>query len=166
MACKRLHNSPLSDQWIWKYDVFLSFRGDDTRCNFTDHLYDALHRKGIITFKDDIKLNKGKTISKELFKAIEESRICIVIFSKDYAGSTWCLEELAKIVDCTEHHSRSVLLPVFYDVDPSEVRKQTGSYGEAIAQHEETFTNTDKVQRWKEALSKVASLAGWHVRNE
>ena len=63
-----------------KYDVFLSFRGEDTRTNFTDHLYVALKRKGIITFRDEEELKKRERISK-LFKAI---------LSKKYASSTWC----------------------------------------------------------------------------
>ena len=47
----------------WKYDVFLSFCGDDTRKNFRDHLYTALKQKGIITFMDNEKLERGKYIS-------------------------------------------------------------------------------------------------------
>ncbi|XP_040363857.1 TMV resistance protein N isoform X2 [Rosa chinensis] len=43
----------------WKYDVFLSFRGEDTRKAFTDHLYAALEHQGIITFRDDPELQKG-----------------------------------------------------------------------------------------------------------
>ena len=50
----------------WNYDVFLSFRGEDTRKSFTDHLYYALKQKGIFTFKDDEKLERGKLISLEL----------------------------------------------------------------------------------------------------
>ena len=65
----------------WKYDVFLSFRGEDTRNNFMDHLYKALNDKGIVTFRDEEKLERGKSISPELFKAIEESRFAIVILS-------------------------------------------------------------------------------------
>uniref|UniRef100_A0A7N2R369 TIR domain-containing protein n=1 Tax=Quercus lobata TaxID=97700 RepID=A0A7N2R369_QUELO len=57
----------------WKYDVFLSFRGEDTRNNFTDHLYAALQRKGIVTFRDEEGLEKGESISPALLKAIEES---------------------------------------------------------------------------------------------
>jgi hypothetical protein len=30
----------------WRYDVFLNFRGKDTRKNFTDHLYAALLGRG------------------------------------------------------------------------------------------------------------------------
>ncbi|KAJ9146026.1 hypothetical protein P3X46_028346 [Hevea brasiliensis] len=71
-----------------KYDVFLSFRGEDTRRSFTDHLYAALKQKGIIAFRDDPSLERGKEIAPELLKAIEESRFSIVIFSRNYASSS------------------------------------------------------------------------------
>ncbi|KAM3383528.1 hypothetical protein P3S68_009103 [Capsicum galapagoense] len=64
------------------YDVFLSFRGEDVRKTFVDHLYVALQLKGINTFKDDEKLEKGKSISPDLMKAIEESRIALIVLSK------------------------------------------------------------------------------------
>uniref|UniRef100_A0A2N9HD90 Chromatin-remodeling ATPase INO80 n=2 Tax=Fagus sylvatica TaxID=28930 RepID=A0A2N9HD90_FAGSY len=93
----------------WKYDVFLSFRGEDTRYSFTDLIYAALIKEDINTFKDDEKLEKGKLIS-ELFKVIEQSRFAIVIFSKDYASSTWCLDELAKIVQCEKEKGMTFYL--------------------------------------------------------
>ena len=83
---KALMSSPSSSSTPqWKYEVFLSFRGVDTRRGFTDHLYAALKRKGILTFRDDEELERGKSISLELLKAIEESRFAIIIFSRNYA---------------------------------------------------------------------------------
>ena len=127
MKCKResLSSPSSSSTHQWKYDVFLSFRGEDTRNNFTDHLYVALQRKDILTFRDE-KLEKGKSIS-DLFKTIEKSQIAIIILSKNYASSTWCLDELAKIVKCREEMGL-IVLPIFYDVDPTDVRKQTGTF--------------------------------------
>ncbi|KAI3724250.1 hypothetical protein L2E82_36021 [Cichorium intybus] len=141
------------------YDVFLSFRGEDTRKNFVDHLYVALEQQGIHTFKDDEKLTKGNRINDELLKSIEESKFYIVVFSKNYASSSWCLDELVKIMECqkaTEH----IAYPVFYDVDPCEVRKQLGPVGEAFARHD-----NGEVGKWKEALKEAANLAGWDLRN-
>jgi hypothetical protein len=149
----------------WKYDVFLSFRGEDTRKTFTDLIYDALRQKGINTFKDDKDLEKGETISQELSKAIEESRSAIVILSKNYASSTWCLDELTKIIHCKEEMGMRVL-PVFYDVEPSDVRKQLGTFAQAFIEHEERFKeNIEKVEKWRAALSHVGNLAGWTVMN-
>ena len=149
----------------WKYDVFLSFRGMDTRNNFTDHLYAALQRTGIFTFRDNEMLERGKSISPELLKAIEESRISIVILSKNYASSTWCLDELAKIIQCMEVMGMTVL-PIFYDVNPSDVRKQMGTFAQAFAEHEERLKeNTEEVKTWREALSEVANLSGWHSQD-
>ncbi|XP_065621016.1 disease resistance protein RUN1 isoform X1 [Quercus suber] len=151
-----------STPW-WKYDVFLSFRGEDTRSNFTDHLYVALKQRGIVTFRDEENLEIGKSISPELLKAIKESRFAIVILSRNFASSTWCLDELTKIVGCLKEKTTTVL-PIFYDVDPSDVRKQTGTFAQAFSKHEERFKDDiEKVQMWKAALEEVANLKGWHL---
>ncbi|GKE38413.1 Toll/interleukin-1 receptor domain-containing protein, partial [Tanacetum coccineum] len=84
----------------FKYDVFLSFRGEDLRKNFVDHLYHALEDRGIRTYKDDVTLKIGNEISSALLQAIEESKIYIIVFSKSYASSGWCLNELVKIMEC------------------------------------------------------------------
>ena len=150
----------------WKYDVFLSFCGVDTRKNFTDHLYTALKQKGIITFRDDEKLERGTYISQELLKAIEESKYAIIILSKNYASSRWCLIELAKIVECMKK-TRLIVLPVFYHVDPSDVRNQmSDNLVKDFVEHvEKTKVKTEDVQAWKAALKDVGGIAGWHVHD-
>ncbi|KAI6668666.1 hypothetical protein NL676_010778 [Syzygium grande] len=104
------------------YDVFLSFRGKDLHKNLISHLYKALDQNGIYTFIDSEELRRGDQISLALMKAIEESCITIIVFSEDYASSQWCLEEVAKIMECKEQNNLTVL-PVFYNVDPREVRR-------------------------------------------
>ncbi|GJV66875.1 TMV resistance protein N-like protein [Tanacetum coccineum] len=73
----------------WNYDVFVSFRGEDIRKTFVNHLFSDFERKGIYAFKDDKKLKRGEEISSGLYEAIQQSRFSIVIFSNDYASSTW-----------------------------------------------------------------------------
>ena len=146
----------------WKYDVFLSFRGEDTRNTVVDIVNNALQWRGIHTFKDDEKLEKGKTIKPELLKAIEESRFAVVILSENYASSTWCLEELVKIIDC-EREKGMTILPIFYDVDPSDLRKLKGAFGKAFDEHEKQYK--EKVGRWRDALNNVADIVGYHVKN-
>ncbi|KEH29387.1 putative TIR domain, P-loop containing nucleoside triphosphate hydrolase [Medicago truncatula] len=147
-----------------KSDVFISFRGEDTRRSFTSHLYDALSKK-VITFIDDNELQKGDEISSALIKAIEESYASIVIFSIDYASSKWCLNELVKILECKKDHGQ-IVIPVFYEIDPSHVRNQTGRYSQAFAKHEQDLKHgKDMLQKWKDALIEAANLAGWHSQN-
>ncbi|XP_022735042.1 TMV resistance protein N-like isoform X2 [Durio zibethinus] len=148
-----------------KYEVFLSFRGEDTRKNFTDHLYAALIRAGVNTFRDDNELSRGKDISSELLKAIQESKISVVVFSKGYAYSRWCLNELVKIIGC-KNAIGQIVIPIFYEVDPSDVGKQTGSYAKAFAKHEERFeADMEMIKMWRTALSDAADLSGWDLQN-
>ncbi|XVF84564.1 hypothetical protein PTKIN_Ptkin17bG0047100 [Pterospermum kingtungense] len=148
-----------------KYEVFLSFRGEDTRKNFTDHLYAALITAGVNTFRDDNELARGKDISSELINAIQESKISLVVFSEGYASSRWCLNELVKIIECKNTIGR-IVVPIFYDVDPSDVRKQTGSYAKAFTEHEErSGADVDMINRWRAALSEAADLSGWDLQN-
>ncbi|XP_061948959.1 disease resistance protein RPV1-like isoform X2 [Populus nigra] len=144
------------------YDVFLSFRGEDTRKTFTDHLYTALVQAGIHTFRDDDELPRGKEISQHLLEAIQESKISIVVFSKGYA-SRWCLDELVEILKCKYRKTGQIALPIFYDIDPSDVRKQTGSFAEAFVKHEER--SKEKVKEWREALEEAGNLSGWNLKD-
>lgn len=146
------------------YDVFLSFRGEDTRKTFTGHLYAALTAAGISTFIDDDDLPRGENISSELFRAIQGSRISVIVLSRNYGASTWCLEELEKIMECKTSVGHMVL-PIFYDVDPSEVRRQKGSFAEAFRNHEERLgSDSDKVLSWRKALEQASDLSGWDLR--
>ncbi|PPS10623.1 hypothetical protein GOBAR_AA10009 [Gossypium barbadense] len=139
------------------YDVFLSFRGEDTRDGFLSHLYNDLCRKTIETFIDSEKLRRGDEISEALLTAIQGSRVSVIVFSKDYASSRWCLDELVKIMDCNK-----CVVPVFYGVDPSDVRKQRGSFADAFAKHEENFKHElERVKSWRSALTAAANLSGW-----
>ncbi|CAL5340838.1 unnamed protein product [Camellia sinensis] len=156
------------------YDVFLSFRGEDTRKTFTDHLCTALVHAGFRTFRDDDGIERGENIKLELNKAIQESKISIVVFSEDYASSSWCLDELVMILE-RRRTVGHVVLPVFYHVDPSHVRKQKKSFKEAFTRHEERFRAEvserkvewiGKVEEWKAALREAADLAGMNLQNQ
>lgn len=144
-----------------KYDVFISFRGIDTRQTFTSHLYDALIRMKIDAYID-YRLERGDDIGSALLKAIEGSKIFVIIFSQDYASSTWCLDELVHIMDCKESYKR-IVIPVFYNIDPAVVRHQTKSYAEAFAIHKSrVIFREEKLVDWKDALKRAANLSGFH----
>ncbi|XP_065616538.1 TMV resistance protein N [Quercus suber] len=147
----------------WEYDVFLSFRGEDTRNGFTGHLHETLCREGFNTFIDYM-LPKGEEISEELCRTIELSMISVVIFSENYASSTWCLDELVKIFECKK--TGQLVLPVFYKLDPSTVRKQKEKFGIALIEHEEKFKdNKEKVKKWRTTLTEAANLSGFHYED-
>ncbi|XP_071719782.1 disease resistance protein RUN1-like [Rutidosis leptorrhynchoides] len=155
-----------------RYGVFLSFRGVDTRFIFTDHLYTALKDAKIKTFLDDQEIETGEDLKPELESAIKSSKASIIVLSKNYATSTWCLDELALILE-QRLNSDHIVIPIFYHVEPTDVRKQQNSFGDAMAKHKETMekeTNVEKkrkwaekIDKWKNALTQVADLKGKHV---
>ncbi|CAL9022232.1 unnamed protein product [Prunus brigantina] len=153
-------SSSSSSTNYWRNDVFISYRGADTRYNFTDHLYSNLQQKGIKTFMDtDYK--RGEELGPRLLNEIEESKISIIVFSENFGSSSWCLEELVHILHCKRSRQQTVL-PIFYKVDPSHVRNQVGSFGDAFVYLERKFSNDmQKVMRWRKALTEAANLNGW-----
>ncbi|XP_061993986.1 disease resistance protein RPV1-like [Rosa rugosa] len=154
--------SSSTDQNHYTYQIFLSFRGEDTRSNFTDHLHSLLCDRGIETFIDD-ELKRGEEISSALVKAIEESRISIIVFSQNYASSRWCLDELVKILECRKSKGQEVRA-VFYKVDPSDVRHQSGAFGDAFATLDQSKYE-DSMGKWKVALKEAADLSGWPFKD-
>nr|AGH33849.1 resistance gene-like protein [Cucumis melo] len=116
------------------FDVFLSFNRDeedDGYRRFIKCLYETLSEWGIKMFMDDdkkmfmddIKMLKddGKkmfmddevNLSDDIVKAIEGSITSIVVLTKGYASSKWCLRELVKIID-QKNKTKHQVLPLFY----------------------------------------------------
>ncbi|XP_022717722.1 uncharacterized protein LOC111276204 [Durio zibethinus] len=214
-----LSSSSSSSIYPWKYHIFLSFSGKDTRKSFTAHLYVALNRYGINTFRDDNNLERVKDNGLELLKSIGESWGSIIVFSKGYAFSSWCLDELAEIGKQRKERSSSSsssiypwkydiflsfskdtqksfadhlyaafnrwcldelaeivkqreerghqVFPIFYDVEVSDLRHQRERVQEAFDMHEKRYKeNKDKTQRWRDALSQVANISGWILKDQ
>ncbi|XP_048318034.2 disease resistance protein Roq1-like, partial [Ziziphus jujuba] len=144
------------------YDVFISFRGEDTRTSFTDYLFRTLKRGEINIFKDDEDLERGADISPALLQAIRDSRFAVVVLSENYSSSSWCLDELVEILKSRKELGLTVL-PVFYHVEPTEVRSQTANFGKAFSEASQRYIG--KANKWREALMEVATISGWNVRN-
>ncbi|KAG7636172.1 putative TIR domain, AAA+ ATPase domain, P-loop containing nucleoside triphosphate hydrolase [Arabidopsis thaliana] len=145
-----------------KHDVFPSFHGADVRKAFLSHILKEFKRKGIDTFIDN-NIERSKSIGPELIEAIRGSKIAVVLLSKDYASSSWCLNELVEIMKCRKMLDQTVMT-IFYEVDPTDVKKQTGDFGKVFKKT--CMGKTNKViRKWIEALSEVATIAGEHSRN-
>ncbi|KAI8539498.1 hypothetical protein RHMOL_Rhmol09G0187900 [Rhododendron molle] len=152
--------SSLNFEFECSYDIFLSFRGLDTRKKFTDHLYEALKREGFQTFIEDDEIEWGENIKSALQKAIWNSKISVIVLSKNYATSTSCLFEIHTIIEHRKKKSDHFILPVFYEVDPWEIKQQAKKldFGGKTVRAEE-------VKGWSVALKEVASMAGMVSQN-
>ncbi|XP_042499803.1 disease resistance protein L6-like [Macadamia integrifolia] len=146
------------------YDVFINFRGPDTRTNFVSLLYNALTKEGIKAYRDSEELWEGEEICPSLLRGIRVSNISIPVFSKNYADSKYCLMELAEIWECHLSDGQTIL-PVFIDVEPRDVRHQTRSFEEPFKKHQSKCKAAD-VQRWKNALEEVGNLKGWPLKRD
>jgi hypothetical protein len=100
----------------FRYSAFISFRGSDTRCGFSGFLNKYLIDRGFQTFFDDGEIERGTQISVKIPKAIEDSRIFILVLSENYANSSFCLDELVKILEEFKKGNGWVF-PVFYYVN-------------------------------------------------
>ena len=152
-------SSSLSRSWL--YHVFLSFCGEDLRKGFLSHVLKELKSKGIIPFVDN-EIKRGESVGPVLVGAIRQSRVAVVLLSRNYASSSWCLDELVEIMKYREECQQTVMT-IFYEVDPSHVRKQTGDFGKAF--NIACVGKEEKMKAWRQALNDVAGIAGYHSSN-
>ncbi|KAL6316729.1 hypothetical protein AAG906_020413 [Vitis piasezkii] len=142
----QIPSSPLNSSFTkWSYDIFLSFRGEDTR-NFTDHLYTALDEKESVPLE-----------------TVKNFDIFIIIFSENYASSKWCLKELAEITECKAKGRK--VFPVFY-VDPSEVKSVWKLWNSIRKLCKRCERRQERIQVWRTALKEAGRISGYHIDKE
>ncbi|XP_039156006.1 disease resistance protein RUN1-like [Eucalyptus grandis] len=124
-----------------EYEVFLSFRGADSRETFTDCLHEGMEGAGIHVFRDDDELQVG-----------------------NYASSKWCLVELTKMVTmASKSDSTKEILPIYLHVNSDDVKLKTPLYHDAFVQHERNF-GADQVKVWRDALMEVEEIKRWSLK--
>ncbi|PWA85385.1 toll/interleukin-1 receptor (TIR) domain-containing protein [Artemisia annua] len=105
------------------------------------------------------KLSKEKWSVMSLLRPLKTQNFTLLFSPSNYASSSWCLEELVKITECQTMDEHTVY-PVFYDVEPTEVHKQTGAVGVAFEKRKEEKA----ARKWREALKEASDLAGWELK--
>eukprot|EP00253_Pinus_taeda_P034782 PITA_34782 len=144
------------------YEVFINHRGPDVKTTFASHLYKRLTSFGLRVFLDKPELEKGRTFPSQIEAAIQSAAIHIAVFSPTYANSQWCLDELIGMI-----RTGATILPVFYNVEPWELRRtgKDGRYAEALGKHQEKNRyDSDTIQKWREALSTAANISGFELK--
>jgi len=154
-----------SSKHPWMYDVLINFTGDDIRKKFVSHLDSALSAVGFTTFLHHQNAFKPMHIEGPI---VNLCRVAIVVFTKTYSESAWCLHQLQQIIQWHQTYCRHVL-PVYYEIQPSDVRLQKGDFGKALkATAQQTFSGQQLehgMSKWSHALTKIANLFGWDESN-
>ncbi|KAF7849671.1 hypothetical protein BT93_L0407 [Corymbia citriodora subsp. variegata] len=149
------------------YEVFLSFRGPVMHRGFADFLYSSLTGVGIHVFGNKEELERGKEIDSQPTQAIEQSKVSIPVISNEYVSSESCLPELNQMVECMDSKNR-IIIPIFYYVDPSDLRHCTGPFEKALGEHKKRDRDGNLLNHWMSALRRIGELKGHHLheRNE
>ncbi|XP_074324675.1 toll/interleukin-1 receptor-like protein isoform X1 [Apium graveolens] len=133
-----------------RIDVFLNFSAEDIGKNFGAHLHRSLRRADIQTITGDV--SRSDTLS-----SVQQSRISVVVFSKNYASSAQALDELVNIRECSGTGGL-VVLPVFYNFDRYSLMNQLET---SKGEHE--LQQTGSMSRWRQALEEISSMPGYDL---
>ncbi|XP_030546455.1 disease resistance protein L6-like [Rhodamnia argentea] len=147
------------------YEVFLSFRGLEMRRGFADFLCTMLSDTGIRVFRDEEELESGKENYQQPIQVIEQCKISIPIISEEYASSRNCLTELGQMVKGMDNSNR-IIIPIFYYVDPSDVRDCNGPFASSFVEHKERGVSDSVIDSWKSALRRIGELEGHHLHEK
>ena len=139
----------------------MSFSLEGLGASFSPRLYNALQKAGIYVVADRIELSMGG-LDLNVSGVIEGSRVSIIGLTI-YPYSRWYLQEIEKIMECRSSKGQ-VVVPVFYEVDPSDVHDQMGHFGQAFRRTEEReSTNKNKVLGYRNALQQASCLSGFEI---
>ncbi|GLJ31253.1 hypothetical protein SUGI_0626800 [Cryptomeria japonica] len=140
------------------YDVFINHRGKDTKEHLASSIYDSLENRGFKAFLDKNSIRVGQYVPEAITCALRTVSVHVVILSPNFAESEWCLDELNLIIQ-----SRTPIVPVFWEIRPSEVRMEdrNGVYAKAFRKHKHAGKfSTSTLEKWKNALRRVSLIEG------
>ncbi|XP_057847004.1 disease resistance protein RPV1-like [Cryptomeria japonica] len=144
------------------YDIFINHRGPNAKKTLATDLYKTLNGMGLRVFLDSQELELGDFLPTEIEEVMRTASLHIAILSPRYAQSPWCLAELSFMLK-----TRTPIVPIFYHIEPADVRHAKGVYAEAFSEYQKKGRYTsEKLQEWKNALNNVSYNVGGIIHNE
>lgn len=141
---------------LHKYDVFINHRGPDVKKTFVAHLNDAFCKAGFHPFLDAKSIGQGRHVFNSIDEALRGACVHVAVFSKRYAESKYCLQELLDMLQ-----SNQVILPVFYDVEPQHLRQiESGPFAKGFQKHRRRGRHKE-IKKWEHALRTLADYRGF-----
>ncbi|GLJ27780.1 hypothetical protein SUGI_0545170 [Cryptomeria japonica] len=143
------------------YDGFINHRGPDTKRTLASLIYRDLSEHGLRVFLEERELQVGDSFPPAIESAIRGASVKIAIFSKTYARSVWCLDELLWMLRSKPRQ----IIPIFYDIQPRDLRSvDKGEYAGAFQYHRNK--GREQVESWVNALETVADISGVVLETE
>ena len=140
------------------YDVLINFSGEDIQRKFVSPLDSALSAVGFTTFLHHQNAINPIHIQQPILSLC---RVAIVVFTKTYSESAWCLHQLQQIIQWHQTYCRHVL-PVYYEIEPSELRLQKADFGKAFkATAHQTFSGQQPCHVQMEPRTHQSSKLLW-----
>lgn len=153
-----IHEKPLAQDGDIEYDVFINYhKNEDSANRFVDNLYEVLKSCGVRAFVNSGE-EKGALLDDMTKHVISNATLCLAIFSKEYAQSPKCLSELYEMVQ-----NGKKVIPLFFDIEPSDARWIKRSYAEAFQRHGELKKFENEMVKWKDALHAASLIIGWEL---
>ncbi|XP_057817717.1 probable 2' cyclic ADP-D-ribose synthase BdTIR [Cryptomeria japonica] len=123
------------------YDAFIIHRSPDVKHTLAKQLYDLLKARKCRAFLDREEIEGGDSIPAATHNAICSSVVQIAIFSRRYAESSWCLDELPW--------------------ELGDIENEQSQYSAAFSDYQRKGRNLHKLEQWKTSLESASKTPSY-----
>ncbi len=114
------------------YDVFICHASED-KDNFVRPLAEALQSEHIEVWYDEFSLSVGDSLREAIDRGLLSSRFGIVVFSPNFFQKSWANHELNGLVSRHISEGRSLILPVWHNVEHNDILEYSPSLADLVA---------------------------------
>ena len=105
-----------------QHDAFICHASED-KDSVVRSLALALQEHGLKVWYDEFNLSIGDSLLREIERGLRTSRFGIVVLSRAFFAKDWPQKELAALANLESASKRTIILPVWHEVDANYVRR-------------------------------------------
>jgi hypothetical protein len=115
-----------------KHDVFICHASED-KDGLVRPLAEALRARHLDVWYDEFSLSVGDSLREAIDKGLNSARFGVVVISPAFFAKSWTKRELSGLVAREMIEGQQVILPVWHNVQPTEVLKFSAPLADVVA---------------------------------